>query len=173
MRQRRSSWLTRWVKRLLNWLSRVFSRQSQPVRPAAPPSAQTVEQSVTGDRNLVVGRIAAGGQVSVDQSSRGIEVDGDVQGGIFIAGDYATVQAAPLPVGELNPFGVPYLRNGYFAGREGVLLQLHEHLRQSGAAAMTQVQAISGLGGIAKPKQRWNMPIATTMTNLSMQRSFG
>ncbi|MEN8443651.1 MAG: tetratricopeptide repeat protein [Cyanobacteria bacterium J06555_13] len=54
------------------------------------------------------------------------------------------------PPGELNPFGVPYLRNRYFSGREGVLLQLHEQLTQSRATAMIQAQAISGLGGIGK-----------------------
>ncbi|MEL7227410.1 MAG: NB-ARC domain-containing protein, partial [Cyanobacteria bacterium J06576_12] len=51
---------------------------------------------------------------------------------------------------DINPFGVPYQRNRYFAGREVVLLQLHEQLTQTSAAAMTQVQAISGLGGIGK-----------------------
>ena len=67
-----------------------------------------------------------------------------------MVGDGNTVQAAPPPPGELNPFGVPYPRNRYFAGRKAVLLQIHEQLTQAGAAAMTQVQAISGLGGIGK-----------------------
>ena len=150
MKQRRSSWLTRWVKRLLNWLSRVFSRPSQLVPPDVPPPAQSVEQSVTGDRNVVVGRIESGGQVAVDQSKRQLAIGGDAQGNTIVVGDGNTVQAAPPPPGELNPFGVPYPRNRYFAGREAVLLQLHEQLTQSGAAAMTQVQAISGLGGIGK-----------------------
>ena len=150
MNQRKSSWLTRWVKRLLTWLSRVFSRQPHRVEPAAPPPAQRVEQSVTGDRNVVLGRLESGGQVSVDQSKRQLDIGGDAQGNTIVVGDGNTVQAAPLPPGELNPFGVPYLRNRYFAGRERVLSQLHEQLTQSGAAAMTQVQAISGLGGIGK-----------------------
>ncbi|KPQ32078.1 MAG: TPR repeat [Phormidesmis priestleyi Ana] len=125
MKQRRSSWLTRWVKRLLNWLSRVFSRPAQPVPPAAPPSVQSVEQSVTGDRN----------------------------GAIITVGDNSQVTdsvTAPPPSGEINSFGVPYLRNRYFAGREVALSQIHQQLTQSGAAAITQVQAISGLGGIGK-----------------------
>jgi tetratricopeptide (TPR) repeat protein len=45
---------------------------------------------------------------------------------------------------------VPFRRNPFFTGREELLTQLHENLTQTGAAALTQAQAISGLGGIGK-----------------------
>jgi hypothetical protein len=45
---------------------------------------------------------------------------------------------------------VPYPRNPHFTGREEVLDQLATTLRQNSAAALTQPQAISGLGGIGK-----------------------
>ena len=90
-----------------------------------------------------------------DSLKERITIGGNVSGGVMSMGNnnivtQTTVLPAPLIVGALNPFGVPYQRNPYFAGRETVLLQLHEQLRQSNVAAMTQVQAISGLGGIGK-----------------------
>ncbi len=45
---------------------------------------------------------------------------------------------------------VPFRRNPFFTGREQLLHSLHENLTQTGAAALTQAQAISGLGGIGK-----------------------
>jgi hypothetical protein len=45
---------------------------------------------------------------------------------------------------------VPYARNPFFAGRESLLQSLRETLTQNSAAAISQVQAISGLGGIGK-----------------------
>jgi tetratricopeptide (TPR) repeat protein len=45
---------------------------------------------------------------------------------------------------------VPYRRNPFFTGRETVLTHLHTHLTATRTAALTQPQAISGLGGIGK-----------------------
>jgi NB-ARC domain len=45
---------------------------------------------------------------------------------------------------------VPYPRNPQFTGREDVLTQLETALLQGNAAALTQPQAIRGLGGIGK-----------------------
>jgi tetratricopeptide (TPR) repeat protein len=45
---------------------------------------------------------------------------------------------------------VPYSRNPFFTGRERLLALLHDNLTTSKAAALTQAQAISGLGGIGK-----------------------
>ena len=45
---------------------------------------------------------------------------------------------------------VPYTRNPFFTGRESLLQNLRETLTQNSAAALSQVQAISGLGGIGK-----------------------
>jgi tetratricopeptide (TPR) repeat protein len=47
-------------------------------------------------------------------------------------------------------WNVPYLRNPFFTGREELLKQLHDNLTQNKAAALTQAQAIHGLGGIGK-----------------------
>ncbi len=45
---------------------------------------------------------------------------------------------------------VPYRRNPFFTGRENLLTLLHDRLTTTGAAALTQALAISGLGGIGK-----------------------
>ena len=47
-------------------------------------------------------------------------------------------------------FDIPFKRNQYFTGRQGVIDQLHATLSQTGAAAINQVQAVYGLGGIGK-----------------------
>lgn len=49
-----------------------------------------------------------------------------------------------------TPWMVPYTRNPQFTGREDVLKQLETTLLQSNSAALTQPQAIRGLGGIGK-----------------------
>jgi tetratricopeptide (TPR) repeat protein/transcriptional regulator with XRE-family HTH domain len=47
-------------------------------------------------------------------------------------------------------WNVPYRRNPFFTGRQAVLEYLHETLTSKRTAALTQTQAISGLGGIGK-----------------------
>ena len=47
-------------------------------------------------------------------------------------------------------WNIPYPQNPVFTGREGVLTRLAETLRPGEAVALTQPQAISGLGGIGK-----------------------
>ncbi|MGH2497347.1 MAG: tetratricopeptide repeat protein [Ktedonobacteraceae bacterium] len=49
-----------------------------------------------------------------------------------------------------QPIYVPYRRNPFFTGREEILAHLYTVLRSSRTAALTQAQAISGLGGIGK-----------------------
>jgi len=51
----------------------------------------------------------------------------------------------PLPI-----WNVPHRRNPFFTGREEILVHLHDALRSNQTAALTQAQAISGLGGIGK-----------------------
>ncbi|MFL5590329.1 MAG: FxSxx-COOH system tetratricopeptide repeat protein [Ktedonobacteraceae bacterium] len=67
------------------------------------------------------------------------------------------VHASPLSVSisthqKLFPsiWNVPYPRNPFFTGREELLAQLMAALRTGSATALTQPQAISGLGGIGK-----------------------
>jgi tetratricopeptide (TPR) repeat protein len=45
---------------------------------------------------------------------------------------------------------VPYGRNPYFTGRDQVLTTLYQQLHEGQTAAISQTQAISGLGGIGK-----------------------
>ncbi len=47
-------------------------------------------------------------------------------------------------------WNVPYRRNLYFTGRESILQTLHERLTAHQPTALTQPQAISGLGGVGK-----------------------
>ncbi|EKU96967.1 TPR repeat-containing protein [Leptolyngbya sp. PCC 7375] len=49
-----------------------------------------------------------------------------------------------------KPWNVPYERNVFFTGREETLHALHQQLNQDKAAALSQIQAIHGLGGIGK-----------------------
>ncbi|MEA5452821.1 FxSxx-COOH system tetratricopeptide repeat protein [Leptolyngbya sp. CCNP1308] len=45
---------------------------------------------------------------------------------------------------------MPYLRNEFFTGRDAILIQLHDTLGQTDTAALSQSQAIHGLGGVGK-----------------------
>ncbi len=47
-------------------------------------------------------------------------------------------------------WNIPYRRNPYFTGREELLTRLHEFLHSGKVTALSQPQAISGLGGIGK-----------------------
>ena len=47
-------------------------------------------------------------------------------------------------------WNVPYLQNPFFTGRDTILSYLYTVLRNKNTAALTQAQAISGLGGIGK-----------------------
>ena len=55
------------------------------------------------------------------------------------------ISTPPPPI-----WNVPHRRNPFFTGREDILIHLYTVLRSSKAAALTQAQAISGLGGIGK-----------------------
>src|ERR1700694_3839850 len=56
----------------------------------------------------------------------------------------------PTSLPALPIWSVPYRRNPFFTGREEILIHLYTVLRSSRTAALTQPQAISGLGGIGK-----------------------
>ncbi len=47
-------------------------------------------------------------------------------------------------------WNVPHRRNPFFSGRETLLTHLYDLLHKNKAAALTQTQTISGLGGIGK-----------------------
>jgi len=58
-------------------------------------------------------------------------------------------ESPPAPgVSRINT--IPNMRNPFFIGRENLLAALHERLSATRAAALTQAQALYGLGGIGK-----------------------
>jgi transcriptional regulator with XRE-family HTH domain len=60
-------------------------------------------------------------------------------------------RAIALASPSLPPlWNVPFRRNPFFTGREEVLVRLREALTGGRIAAVTQPQAISGLGGVGK-----------------------
>ncbi len=66
------------------------------------------------------------------------------------AGEHTIPKPRHFP-GSLPPvWNVPYRRNAYFTGREDLLKRLSDALRTGNLAALTQPQAITGLGGIGK-----------------------
>jgi tetratricopeptide (TPR) repeat protein len=69
----------------------------------------------------------------------------------FPGGEQRTIPEPQRFPGALPPlWNVPYHRNPQFTGREEILQRLQHHLVAGTTAALTQPQAISGLGGIGK-----------------------
>jgi tetratricopeptide (TPR) repeat protein len=66
------------------------------------------------------------------------------------------IENLPLLVASAPPttlpavWNIPYSRNAFFLGREGILSRLHTQLQAGQALALSQPQAINGLGGIGK-----------------------
>ena len=54
------------------------------------------------------------------------------------------------PTKPQRVWNIPYLRNGYFTGREEILTELHARFKANNATALSQRHAMSGLGGIGK-----------------------
>lgn len=51
---------------------------------------------------------------------------------------------------QVQIWTLPFRRNPFFTGREDLLSRLHEQLTHAQTAALTQAQAINGLGGVGK-----------------------
>lgn len=58
--------------------------------------------------------------------------------------------STPFPGSLPAIWNIPFARNPFFTGREDRLAQLHTQLHTAMASAISQPQAISGLGGIGK-----------------------
>jgi hypothetical protein len=120
-------------------LQAIVEAIQQAVKAAAPQ----VQQTVSGNQNQVIAEMRGGTAINT------------VQGEVHIH------QPAPPTAPALTTFfGVSYPRNPYFTGREETLNQLQQQLNQNRTVAINQIQAISGLGGLAKPRLPWSMPIA-------------
>jgi tetratricopeptide (TPR) repeat protein len=75
----------------------------------------------------------------------------DVAAGIRRMIEDVPLLAASVPRSTLPAiWNIPYPRNPFFLGRNNELAQLRSHLRAGQATALSQPQAIGGLGGIGK-----------------------
>src|SRR6266568_1087976 len=75
----------------------------------------------------------------------------DVAAGIRRVIEDLSSLAASAPRAALPPvWNVPYPRNSFFIGREELLARLRRQLQTGQATALSQPQAITGLGGIGK-----------------------
>src|SRR5712692_7966993 len=75
----------------------------------------------------------------------------DVAAGIRRVIEDLSSLAASAPRAALPPvWNIPYPRNSFFIGRGEILTRLHAQLQAGQATALSQPQAISGLGGIGK-----------------------
>lgn len=82
--------------------------------------------------------------------------EGSIQGQVI--GDHPIVHqhfypSRPMhqrPTTPEHAWKIPYRRNPFFTGREQLLTLLHDNLTNNKSAALTQPQAINGLGGIGK-----------------------
>ncbi|GAC1701243.1 MAG: hypothetical protein PVS3B3_28650 [Ktedonobacteraceae bacterium] len=64
--------------------------------------------------------------------------------------EISTTSATLSHLPNLFLWNVPYRRNQFFTGRDEILTNLYTTLNSSKSVALTQAQAISGLGGIGK-----------------------
>ena len=74
----------------------------------------------------------------------------DITRGIRRAIEVWTTPTSSIQIASEQIWSIPYQRNPFFTGQEVILSSLREMLEQNLIAALTQPQAISGLGGIGK-----------------------
>lgn len=86
--------------------------------------------------------------------------------------------------GSLPFNNLPYIRNGYFTGRELILKDIHDSLKNGGTISLTQV--LTGLGGVGKTQTAleyayryasnyewiWWIPAETESTVLTTYKTF-
>jgi hypothetical protein len=76
----------------------------------------------------------------------------------------SSLQEPTYPANWPDINNIPYPRNAFFTGRDDLLQHLHDKLTTTNATALTQAQAISGLGGIGKTQAALlNTPTAMSM----------
>jgi tetratricopeptide (TPR) repeat protein len=74
----------------------------------------------------------------------------DITRGIRRAIEVWTTPTSSIQIASEQIWNIPYQRNQFFTGQEVILSSLREMLEKNIIAALTQPQAISGLGGIGK-----------------------
>ena len=121
---------------LFQTLSALPAPQFEQLRFTLNPPPGVVPESVAAQGN----RVSALLSWAEGATGCGLERLGEVVG----AGGVGEVG------GEESPWMVPYPRNPYFTGRDDILGTLYRQLHDSRTAAISQTQAISGLGGIGK-----------------------
>src|SRR5450755_1472737 len=92
----------------------------------------------------------------MDEGKYQIRNDETIQG--QIVGDHPNIHqhfyGTTLPSSLLSPpssaWTIPFVRNRFFLGQDDMLTELHHQLTRGATTALTQIQAISGLGGIGK-----------------------
>jgi hypothetical protein len=89
---------------------------------------------------------------SADAEKYRVGIQGPVQGQVI--GDHTRVHIYPPVHSSPSPperiWNIPFQRNPFFLGQKSLLIELHQRLTGGTTTALTQVQAISGLGGIGK-----------------------
>ncbi len=78
-------------------------------------------------------------------------VQGQVIGDHNVVHQYfAPTSGSPSVVSSTSVWNVPFLHNPFFTGREDILARIRAHFQTGQVTALSQPQAMSGLGGIGK-----------------------
>jgi len=125
---------------LFQTLSALPAPQFEQLRFTLKPPPGVVPESVAAQGN----RVSALLSWVEGATGCGLEQLGEVLGQICPVGEVGGVGK------EEPPWIMPYPRNPYFTGRDEILGTLYQQLHDSRTAAISQTQAISGLGGIGK-----------------------
>ena len=106
-------------------------------------------QTLTGGQNVQADR-GSTVNYTVFQAAPAAEVDEDTLAEAETLLESLPLDALPAPTGLPQPSQMPLLRNRSFVGREADLKALATTLKAGGTAAVGQVPAVTGLGGLGK-----------------------
>jgi hypothetical protein len=88
-----------------------------------------------------------------------------------VVGDNNTIEQhfypadGSIPVAPpMSVWNIPFSHNPFFTGREEILAQIRAHFQTDHATALSQPQAMSGLGASVRPRSPLSMPIAIATT---------
>ncbi|HSM83435.1 MAG TPA: ATP-binding protein, partial [Nodosilinea sp.] len=132
---------------LFQTLSALPPPQFEQLRFALNPPPGVVPESVAAQGNRVAALLSWVEGSTGCGLERLYEVLGEIWPG---GGGEAAGDGEGEGDGKVGAWNVPYGRNPYFTGRDEVLTTLYQQLHERQTAAISQTQAISGLGGIGK-----------------------